>query len=349
MDLLPERIRCGLLRELLAVADGVIDIVEMEPPADEAIIAIIVGKGVLEGRRLRKEMGNGYSCPLNDRFDAVADAIEHIAVSHTDESFRELRGAAFRARGITEGVDAKSVRTIETPLGGEVYGVAYLPSGRVRLVANVKVLCECFGAPLVANLFRVLAGADRIASLLHLIRLNGKHVPHDSVAYERNFHFAAVQILAYLKELSGPISQLSVLSLADRLTNTEPWDQLLELMKRWKSKTSTEFRDDVVFHLGHAKETTTVVERLASRGQSTIVLEWDGADRSDQRYVAGEELLLEAVGLTMDVFDDLIRDGVQSFGPLFTSISLIVDDLLRQCGATRMPSLEQGTSKLLDD
>jgi hypothetical protein len=228
----------------------------------------------------RAEMNDGYVCDMSECFDKVETAVRAAgAGGATDAERTALRHAIVRALGhVAAHVEGTDFRM--TDYGEGVRSVVAGTPPRLSIEVDCKVLCDRFGPRLVANLLRVMAGANRIAAALHFIKLNSRHVVEDSVAYQRNFHFAAIMTFAYLKEVSRALDDLSSAGIKGQLTDQGPWLKLQELRQHWERGARKTLRDDVAFHLGHSDATRVQVEKYVAAGERIALFQVD-EDRSD--------------------------------------------------------------------
>lgn len=334
--MLPERARRALLRDLLDAASRLLAAAE----GDKATIT----QAMLASESLRAEMNDGYECDISDHFHAVYEKMRAFASTADSSSRTSLQEAFLKARGYAVDGITGATRTLTTYYGGGVQGVFTENPDRLLLEVKIKPLCERFGAPIVANLLRAMAGANRIITLLHFIQLTLQHVPPASVAFERNRQFASMQTFAYLKELSGVLNDLRRVGIERHLTDRQPWFTLQTLQSHWERGSRKTLRDDVLFHLGWPTETRRAVEKEAQTDERVVLVEGD-ADRIalHSRFTAGESLLLVACGLKLSDFREIVESGATAYDPLFDSLEAIFDDLLRQCGAKLPPRPRRGS------
>jgi ribosome modulation factor len=339
--MLSERERRGLLARLLEATDELL-------AARTSQHAPAMAEAFAKASACRSELNDGYVCEMSLRFDEVYGCLSAAAdASASDAHFRSLQDAVDRARGQVLGAIASGSRAVVAHCGGGVRRVVAGDPARELLEVEVRILRDRFGADLVGGVLRLMAGGNRIAALLHFIKLNSTHVVRDSVAFERNFHFAALMTFAYLKELSRVLDDLSAAGIKGNLTDAAPWTELHRLRRRWEGGIRRTLRDNVVFHLGWRDEAGAEVEKWATDGERVALLELDHERTGmDFRYSAGESLLMSACGLTLADYRSIISDGVEAYSPLFLSIARLVDDLLRQCGA-RLPDLVGQETELL--
>jgi len=246
----------------------------------------------------------------------------------------------FMSRGFVEGPVAKGMFWRATYYGGGVRIVNAGDPVRQTLEVDASVLSHRYGARLVAALLRVMAGVNRIAALLHFIKLNSEHVDDGSVSSERNFHFAALLTFAYLKELFEALGDLSGAGIKRHLRELDPWRQLQDLETYWITGNRKTVRNEVMFHLGDIGPATKSIEAQADARFTLPLLDSDPDPTGmPARFTAGEALVMTASGLTLMDYAEIATRAVASYGPLVTSVFRIMDDLLRQCGAN-MPALE---------
>jgi hypothetical protein len=328
-----ERERRRILARLIDAADALL-------AASTAQDASAVADALAKADSCRSELNDGYVCEMSLRFDEVHKCLYAAATSSASEADRgALRDAVDRARGQVVGAIAAGTNTAIAHYDGGVRRMVVGEPPREVLEVDVGVLRERFSADLVGGVLRLMAGGNRIAALLHFIKLNATHVAKDSVAFERNFHFAALMTFAYLKELSRVLEDLGAAGIKGKLSDVAPWTELHRLRQHWERGIRKTLRDDVIFHLGWRDPASKEIEKWANDHERVSLLELD-QQRSgmDLRYSAGESLLMSACGLTLADLRSIIEDGVDAYSPLFLSIARIVDDLLRQCGA-RLPPL----------
>jgi hypothetical protein len=256
-----------------------------------------------------------------------------------DAELRALRHALDSAYGYLNAPAAKAPRWLAVDHGGGVRSIYAGEPMRHCLEVDASVLCERFGTRLVAAFLRLMAGTGRIASLLHLIRLNSNHAPPKSVAKERNFQLAALLTWAYLNELTVVLNDLSGAGIARHLTDPKPWAVLQQLQRHWERDARATMRDNVMFHLGFKDETQKQMDEQAKAHMPLPLVERDvGHADTFMRFTAGDALVMTASGLGLSDFDDLAREAVDMYGPLFESVHDILSDLLRQLGA-RLPDV----------
>jgi hypothetical protein len=337
--MLPERVRRALLRDLLDAAERLL-VGLKERDGDK------VDQALADVKSARVALDDGYVCDMSKAFDAVHSSVGAVSLtSPSDAERKAVRDAIDEARGYVLDPYATGERWVAVYYGGGVRSVWGGAPLRHKLEVDAKVLCDRFGVELVAALMRVMAGTNRVATLLHLTRLSARNAPEDSVAAERNFHFAALLTFAYLKELTRAIDALGAERISLRLTDQDPWRELQALRKRWERGKRAKVRDALMFHLGEKEETEAELRRsLASIPQgepSFLPLVESDPDHRDafMRFTAAEAILIKAAGLDLPDLSEITGDAVGVFGPLFASVQRILDDLLRQCGA-RLPSLE---------
>jgi hypothetical protein len=326
------------LRDLLESAERLlVGLKEQDGPKIEEALA--------SARSARATLNDGYVCDMSKAFDRVEACIVDASTSSPSDAARKaLRDAVDEERGHVLDPYATGSQWAAIYYGGGVRRVWGGEPLRHKLEVDAKVLCDRFGVELVAALMRVLAGTNRIAALLHLTRLNSRNAVRDSVAGERNFHFAALLTFAYLKELTRALDALGAAKISLRLTDQDPWRQLQALRQHWERGTRAQVRDDLMFHLGRRDETEAELKKSVAGGPGSeaalLALVETDPDHPDafMRFTAAEAILLKAAGLELPELSEIARDAVEVFGPLFGSVQRILDDLLRQCGA-QLPSL----------
>ncbi len=175
--------------------------------------------------------------------------------------------------------------------------------------------------------------------MLHFVRLNSEHVHENSVAQERNHRVAAMITLGYMNELTGVLDHLSNAGIKVALRDPAPWLELRDVQRRWKRAARVTLRNEVLFHFGTRQKTTASIEKWAEAPNRVTLIEQDlGHGPWGVSYTGGDGLVMDAAGLPISEFVAVLEDAVNSYGPVLASLSRIVDDLLRQCGA-RMPEL----------
>jgi hypothetical protein len=339
--MLSERERRALLRDLMVAAKRLLAGIRSKESAE-------VSRALEDAREARRAMCDGYACDMSVAFDRIEEAMQVVSKgSPADGELKALRDAVDSSHGHVEGPVASGGKWIAHYYGGGVRIVITGEPERQCLDVDAAVLRNRFGAPLVGALLRVMAGVSRIAALLHFIKLNSKYVGPDGIAFERNFHFAALLTFAYLKELSEALNGLSAAGIKRHLTDQDPWRQLQELERYWVSGKRSTVRDQVMFHLGNAGDVAATVTAHAEAGWLLPLFETDSDSTGmPMRFTAGEAAVMTASGLTLADFVEIATNAVASYGPLVTSVMCIMDDLLRQCGA-RLPGMETRSVTLL--
>jgi hypothetical protein len=256
------------------------------------------------------------------------------ATQVAEDNFGETFGVLDADGAIILRVPQRPTRFRAVDRGGGVRAIQTEGPDRLALDTELPALCAKFGSELVANLLRVHAGANRFISLLHFLQLNTEHVTRESVAWERNFHFAALQILGVYREISIALGQLGNTGIKRHLTDTAPWTQLQRICKRWRQDAPTRLRNSVLFHLGFPDDTRAALEKKRHAGDRVLLIENDpNKNHMHSRFTGGEDLLLAASGLQLEELEDTIEDSLDDFDAFFTGLEVITRDLLKQCGA----------------
>jgi hypothetical protein len=165
---------------------------------------------------------------------------------------------------------------------------------------------------------------------------NQHHDDHDSVPFERNLNFAAMQLLGYLRELGVVVDDLKAAGMGHCLTNAAPLVALEAQRARWDA-TVKGLRDDIAFHLGHPDKTEPALEKLAKKAASLRLYETGTSNlRLHTSFSGGESLLLIASGMTTRDLRRIIDLSSTAWDVLMHSLEAIFRDLLVQVGA-RMP------------
>jgi hypothetical protein len=339
--MLSERARREVLAELIGAAERLLHALRESDPTE-------IAASLSDAGTARANLNDGYVCDMSRAFDEIESCIATVTHdAHADSEIQALRHAVDMARGYVSPVLADAYRWRSIDVGGTAQITVWGEPQRQTVYVEAKSLCDRFGARLVAALLRVMAGLDRIASLLDFIRLNATHVRQNSIEYERNFHFAALESFAYLKELSEATTDLSGAGIERALRDTDPWLQLKAIQREWRGALPSAVRNEVMFHLGNLEEVTTYLQQCAQSAQRMPLLESDVDGKGlETRFSAGSLAVLLAGGLTLADYGGLADRAVQSYGPLVSSVARIADDLLRQCGA-RLPALETRMIRLL--
>ena len=327
-----ERERRSLLRELVEVANR---LVGGEPSPD------VVVRAAADAKTIQAAMTDDYQCEMRTRFDDLGRDLHAYAASPSSDALRRsLREAIHNARGHTVGALASVTRTQTRWEGGGVRFIFTESPDRTLIDAEAKVLSDAYGPRIVANLLRVMAGANRLCSVLHLLKLLNEQASRESVSYERDLYFLAMLSFGYLKEVAEAIGGLEEAGIKRKLLEAgEAWTKMQLLKREWEAGSGKGVRDDIVFHLGWTNESANVVADDARSGQTLTLMQMDGSRKHiDSSFPAAESMLARASKLTMVDFVGLIEGSFEAYNTLFDGIALILRDLLTQCGARLPPT-----------
>lgn len=275
---------------------------------------------------------------FRERLETILKAMRVVRYAHwpkRDGSADALNDAILASHFHIQGQQEVS-RWVAAYYGGGVRVVYTEPAGRYTIEVEVDALTKRFGAGLVSAFFRLVAGANRITCLIHFLKLNSEGLATGTIAYDRNYQFAGVHLMGYLRELERVVEDLEKEKIEDVLLDAQPWRELLEQSKRWDDRVRR-LRNDITFHLGWPDKTTPALERLAARGRRLALHEADTPHRVGLRFTGGEELLFVSSGLTLEDFRAVVEASAESWSVVYNALDAILQDLTRQCGA-RWPS-----------
>jgi hypothetical protein len=204
---------------------------------------------------------------------------------------------------------------------------------RREIQISLSMLRRQAGDRIVANLFRGLAGCDRLSSLVHLLQLNSE-LPLGSVAQDRNRQTLMAHIFGTIRELAKVLDGLNGAGIEAALTDVTPWLRLNDVRRRWTQQAAIRWRDQVAFHLCYSTaDAVRGLESIQQRSDEFILAQTDKPALLASRCPVAEEMLLAASGLKEADLMAVVKDAPEDSAQMTLDLQAIARDLLRQCGA----------------